>query len=244
MMFFLQKWLSTSTGTKKGFHVNSKERLTVNGNFCSSIWRNEHERSFLPTIRRGLHALTHIHYDDAEARKLMRRTPRHHHAKHWNETPNYQVHTCCQYKGEAILRQLEENRQTLRERRSNLRHILRLLARASRAKHPWTPFLNHSNLSGSCLCAWARFSICLWSAEQLRNFVQGWRPGTARMSPCDRNSALCFQMHALDPWTWLAWERVLTHVVRTYKYKQQQEPPSKQSALQNLELIPNRTVTL
>ena len=144
---------------KKAYHVKSKERLTMNGNFCSSILRNEHERSFLPNIRHGLHSLTHIHSDEAKAH--MRRTPRHLHAKQWNEPPNYQVHTCCQYKGEAILGQLEENRQTLRERRSNLRHILSLLARASPAQHPWTPFLNHSNLSCSCLCAWARFSIGL-----------------------------------------------------------------------------------
>ena len=31
--------------------------LTVNGNFCSSISRNEHERSFMSTRRDGLHSL-------------------------------------------------------------------------------------------------------------------------------------------------------------------------------------------
>ena len=34
---------------KKALHVNSKVTLTVNGNFCSSISRNEHERSFMST---------------------------------------------------------------------------------------------------------------------------------------------------------------------------------------------------
>ena len=47
----------------------------------------------------------------------MRRTPRHRHAKQLLERLTYQVHTCCQ---QVILAQLEENRQTLRERQSNL----------------------------------------------------------------------------------------------------------------------------
>ena len=88
---------------KKGLHVNSKVTLTVNGNFCSSISRNEHERSFMSTRRDGLHSLTYIHYDGAEAR--MPRTPRHRHAKQLHERPNYQVHTCCQHIGEVILAQ-------------------------------------------------------------------------------------------------------------------------------------------
>ena len=75
------------------------------------------ERSFMSTRRDGLHSLTYIHYDGAEAR--MPRTPRHRHAKQLHERPNYQVHTCCQYIGEVILAQLEDHRQTLRERRSN-----------------------------------------------------------------------------------------------------------------------------
>ena len=58
----------------------------------------------------GLHSLTYIHYDGAEAR--MPRTPRHRHAKQLHERPNYQVHTCCQYTGEVILAQLEDHRQT------------------------------------------------------------------------------------------------------------------------------------
>ena len=58
-MFILQKGLSNSTGTKKALHVNSKVTLTVNGNFCSSFSRNEHERSFLSTRRDGVHSLTY-----------------------------------------------------------------------------------------------------------------------------------------------------------------------------------------
>ena len=117
-MYILQKGLSTSTGAEKALHVNSKVTLTVSGNFCSSISRNEQERSFLSTRRDGLHSLTYIHYHGAEAR--MPQTPRHHHAKHLHERPTYQVHTCCPYMGEVILAQLEDNRQALRERRSNL----------------------------------------------------------------------------------------------------------------------------
>ena len=71
----------------------------------------------MSTRRDGLHSLTYIHYDGAEAR--MPRTPRHRHAKQLHKRPNYQVHTCCQYTGEEILAQLEDHRQTLRERRSN-----------------------------------------------------------------------------------------------------------------------------
>ena len=92
---------------KKALHVNSKVTLTVNGNFCSSISRNEHGRSFMSTRRDGLHSLTYIHYDGAEAH--MPRTPRHRHAKQLHERPNYQVHTCCQYIGEVILAQLEDH---------------------------------------------------------------------------------------------------------------------------------------
>ena len=72
----------------------------------------------MSTRRDGLHSLTYIHYDGAEAR--MPRTPRHRHAKQLHERPNYQVHTCCQYTGEVILAQLEDHTgKTLRERRSN-----------------------------------------------------------------------------------------------------------------------------
>ena len=92
---------------KKALHVNSKVTLTVNGNFCSSISRNEHERSFMSTRRDGLHSFTYIHYDGAEAR--MPRTPRHRHAKQLHERPNYQVHTCCRYIGEVILAKLEDH---------------------------------------------------------------------------------------------------------------------------------------
>ena len=120
LTFILQKGLSTSTGTKKALHVDSKVTFTVNGNFCWSISRNEHERSFMPARRDGLHSLTYIHYNGAEAR--MPRTPHHRHAKQLHELPNYQVHTCCQCIGEVILTQLEDYRQTLRERRSNFWH--------------------------------------------------------------------------------------------------------------------------
>ena len=117
---FCRRGCRPQQAQKKAFHVNSKVTLTVNGNFCSSISRNEHERSFVSTRRDGLHSLTYIHYDGAEAR--MPRTPRHRHAKQLHERPNYQVHTCCQYTGEVILAQLEDNRQTLREHRSNFWH--------------------------------------------------------------------------------------------------------------------------
>ena len=116
-MIILQKLLSTSTGTKKGPSCQQQSD-TVNGNFCSSISRNEHERSFLSSRRDGLHSLSYIHYDGTEAR--MPRTQRHRHAKQWPDRPNYQIHTCRQYIGKVILAQLEANRQTLHERRSNL----------------------------------------------------------------------------------------------------------------------------
>ena len=61
----------------------------------------------MSTRRDGLHSLTCIHYDGAEAH--MPRTPRHRHAKQLHERPNYQVHTCCQYIGEVILAQLEDH---------------------------------------------------------------------------------------------------------------------------------------
>ena len=71
------------TGSKKALHVNSKVTLTVNGNFCSSMSRYEHGRSFLSTRRDGLHwySLSYIHYDVTEAPGGKRRTPRHRHAK-------------------------------------------------------------------------------------------------------------------------------------------------------------------
>ena len=73
----------------------------------------------MSTRRDGLHSLTYIHYDGAEAQARMPRPTRHRHAKQLHERPNYQVHTCCQYIGEVILAQLEDHRHTLRERPSN-----------------------------------------------------------------------------------------------------------------------------
>ena len=128
LMYILQKRLSTSIGTKKVLHVNNKVTLTLNGSFCSSISRNEPERSFLSTCRDGLHSLTYKHYNGAEAR--VRRTPRRRHAKQWHDGPNYQIHTCYQYKGEVILAPLEGNRQTLHERSSNIWHPAILLEQA------------------------------------------------------------------------------------------------------------------
>ena len=60
LMSILQKGLSTSTGTKKAVHINSKVRLTVHRNFCSSTSRNEHERS-LSTRQCGPHSLAYKH---------------------------------------------------------------------------------------------------------------------------------------------------------------------------------------
>ena len=59
-MLILQKGLWSSTGTKKAIHVNSKVRLTVHDNFCSSISRKEHDRTFLSPRHNGLHSLTYI----------------------------------------------------------------------------------------------------------------------------------------------------------------------------------------
>ena len=98
LMSILQEGLSTSTGPKKGLHINSKVRLTVHGNVCSSISRNGHECS-LSTRHKGLHSLTYI---TTELRR-MRRTPRHRHAKQSHEPPNEQVPRCCKYIGEVIL---------------------------------------------------------------------------------------------------------------------------------------------
>ena len=138
---------------KKALHVNSKVTLTVNGNFCSSISRNEHGRSFMSTRRDGLHSLTYIHYDGAEAH--MPRTPRHRHAKQLHERPNYQVHTCCQYIGEVILAQLEDHTGkpcANVEATSDTR-------RCSCSSKPCTTSMGatfyHSNISQACLCACA-----------------------------------------------------------------------------------------
>ena len=160
---------------------------------------------FLSTRRNSLHSLTYIHYDGAEAR--MRRTPRHRLAKHLHEPPNYQVHTCCQYIGEEILAQLEDNRQTLREHRSHLR-LLRhsLLTRASRARRLRAPFFNHSNLSQSSLCACVRSAILALddlimirgTAAKLCAQVT---PLRRTESHYHRNSALCIPMCAWIPWT-------------------------------------------
>ena len=103
---------------KKALHVNSKVTLTVNGNFCSSMSRYEHDRSFLSTHRDSLRSLIYIHYGGAEVHML--RTSRQHHAKQLHERPNYQVQTCCQYIGEVIFAQLEGSRQTLSDHQSNL----------------------------------------------------------------------------------------------------------------------------
>ena len=110
LMFILQTGLSTSTGSKKkkALHVNSKVTLTVNGNFCSSMSRYEHDLLFNSPRRPPF---TYIHFDGAEAG--MRRTPRHRHAKQLHERPNYLVHTCWQYIGEV-------RRQTLSDRQSKL----------------------------------------------------------------------------------------------------------------------------
>ena len=51
-----------------------------------------------------------------------------------------------------------------------------VLARASRARRPWAPFFNHSNISQACLCACAWSSIWSWSAEQLRSLCTGDAP--------------------------------------------------------------------
>ena len=51
-----------------------------------------------------------------------------------------------------------------------------LLARASRARRPWAPFFNHSNISQACLCACAWSSIWSWSAEQPRSLCTGDAP--------------------------------------------------------------------
>ena len=87
--------------------------------------RYEHDRSFLSTRRDGVHSLTYIHYDGAEAR--MRRTPRHRHAQQLHERPNYKVHTCWEYIGELILAQPEGSRQTLSHRQSNLLHPINFI---------------------------------------------------------------------------------------------------------------------
>ena len=177
LMFILQKGLSASTGTKKVIHVNSKVTLTVNGNFCSSISRNEHERSFLSTRRDGLHSLTYIHYDGAEARVRRLGTPRHRHAKQlvawWSQLSN--SHVLPIHRG-------SDSRPTWREQ-ANLARTSKqpltscgLLAQSSRARRPWAPFFNHSNLSEACPCACVWSSIWSWSAEQPRNFVHRWCP--------------------------------------------------------------------
>ena len=143
-MFILQTGLSTSTGSKKALHVNRKVTLTVNGNFCSSMSRYEHDRSFLLTPRDGLHWLTYIHYDGEEAR--MRRTPRHRHAKQLHERPNYQVHTYWQYTGQVILAQFEGSRQTLSDRQSNLWHPLTSSCSSEPRKTSVDAIFYHSNL--------------------------------------------------------------------------------------------------
>ena len=159
-MFILQKGPSTSTGTKKALPVNSKVTLTVNGNLCSSISRNEHERSFLSTRREGLHSQTNIEQNGAEAR--TRRTQRRRHAKQLHQHPNFHVRTCCQY------------------------HILTWRQQANLAQTSKQPLKSY-----------------VLSAEQPREFVHRWRPGAAKKSGCHRNSTLCIQMYAWDPWTWL-----------------------------------------
>ena len=203
-MFILQKGLSTSIGTKKALHVNSKGTLTVKGNFCSSISRNEHELSFLSTRRDGLHSLTYRHYDEAEAR--MRRTPRHRHEEQWHDRPNYQIHTCCQYTGQVILVQLEGNRQTLHERRSNLWHPTVFLLDQAMYDVLGRHFLTIAS-SPRHVFAHARGprSDVTWADRDPRsggpNFVHRWRPGAAQKSRSHGNSMLCIQMYAWDPWT-------------------------------------------
>ena len=59
---------------------------------------------------------------------------------------------------------------------------------------------NHSNISQACLCACAWSSIWSWSARSSRDLcAQG--PGAAQKSLCHRNSTVCIQMYAWDPWT-------------------------------------------
>ena len=74
--------------------------------------------------------ITYIHYD--EARPVCAEFHAIAMQKQLHEPPNYQVLRCCQHIGDVIHTQLEDNRQTLRKCRSNLRHILRFssLARA------------------------------------------------------------------------------------------------------------------
>ena len=196
---FCRRGCRPQQAQKKALHVNSKVTLTVNGNFCSSISRNELERSFMSTPRDGLHSLTYIHYDGAEAR--MPQTPRHRHAKQLHERLNYQVHTCCQYIGEVILAQLEDHRQTLHGRRSNIWHPTVFLLEQSvhdvRGRH----FLTIAT-SPRHIFVHARGPR---SDREPRSaaamFVHWWRHGAAQMSRCHRNSVVCIQMYAWDPWT-------------------------------------------
>ena len=148
-------------------------------------------------------SLTYVHYDGAEAR--MRRTPRHCHAKQWHDSP-LQIHEWCQYIGEVILVQLEGNRQTLHERRSNLWHpTFFLLEQAMHAHDVLRRHFLTIATSPRHVFAYAcgpRSDVGWpWPAEQPRSFVQRWRPGAAQTSRCHRNSVLCIQMYAWDPWT-------------------------------------------
>ena len=132
----------------KALLVNSKGPLTLNGNFCSSISRNEHERSFLSTLTRGdgLHSLTYIH--------TLRRGG-------GPYAPNSTPSPC---KTIAWTSQLSSSHVRPIHRRSDCRPTWRqqanlartskqpltsygLLARASRGRRLWAPFFYHSNIS-------------------------------------------------------------------------------------------------
>ena len=101
--------------------------------------RNEHERFFLSTRRDKLHSLTYI----TMGRRHV--CPELHAIAMQNSCINVPIikfTRVAQYIGEVILAQLEDNRQTLRERRSNLWHptvfLLEQAVHDVRRRHFWT----------------------------------------------------------------------------------------------------------
>ena len=132
----------------------------------------------------------------------MRRTPRYPYAKHLHESPNYQVHTCCQYIGEVILAQLdhEDNRQTLRERRSNLWHpTVFLLEQAVHDVRRSRRYFFTIATSPSMSLRMVDLTVIRGAAAEL---CAQETPRRRTKSCCHRNSTLCIQIiYYYKPWT-------------------------------------------
>ena len=128
----------------------------------------------MSTRRDGLHSLTYIHYGGAEALYAPNSTP----------SPCKTVAWTSQLSSSHVLpiHRRSDSRPTWRPQANLARTSKQLLtpygvlARASRARRPWAPFFNHSNISHAWVCAWVWSSIWSWSAEKPRSLCTGDAP--------------------------------------------------------------------